>query len=793
MMVASNTIHKTKSTPTQDLSDFAAARFASKEKNLASPASLKDARQRNFPQAAFLSDSRNICLSKDSYEQEHLLRKGPGASVHLSLEGLNKSLRKIKDTEIYVISSPEELKQLLDLHHSEENPMPSPDDMFPYLHGSAGLREKVYFDARFDPSSELQFLAEDSETISRRFPPDTFAKPTELGFHLMTVNSRAESNPYLTNSVVIEDMLVFRETGDIDVSPERLDLSNFKQFKDFTQTFDTPCCPLAQTNRNFMLQTTLMAPLSHFVVYNNEMDLASNFEVAKILEYLQSSCHKRNIYVVDFPTRQWPKVDQYFTQTSVWHRSGKKKRFFNKSTDFTQPGSLYYLEQNLVWLVYNMTQPFPNLYVGNALNFKQSIPGTRSGLQHDFQLYIYCHEKARMPSRSLLNLILQDMPAKGLKEPLFLEFSSAIFRAEAMSEDVASCFLTFLKLVSVIVKEHQQNALIHSYDGFSGTSFLLLGLGLLWRCDYVEEMALDLFRQPEFKLQLSFSEFLVLKSLEARIQLLKPQLQNATILLPDLCSETGPILDQPLVRPADWLRSENETTFPDFIHKSLYLGSVSHASSTTLLSALQISKVVSIGEKPRWYGALNCTFRHDATPATEGPVIEPIYLFNKGHSSVYEVQITSPETRARLFHHNAVPALDSFIYIHGLEDDGRDSMFLLFVGCPQWVQEKLLISPDQKYKALVLCRIGVSRSATLCIASVMKHFHMSLVESFLYVRVRRLNVVIQPNLRLFYELFLYDEHLRSRRQQNDKKSGEAFFCWWTFCTEIHRLNQQYIE
>ncbi|GMF74692.1 unnamed protein product [[Candida] boidinii] len=66
-------------------------------------------------------------------------------------------------------------------------------------------------------------------------------------------------------------------------------------------------------------------------------------------------------------------------------------------------------------------------------------------------------------------------------------------------------------------------------------------------------------------------------------------------------------------------------------------------------------------------------------------------------------------------------------------------------------------------RALVHCQVGVSRSATVCIAEVMKRLNISLPRAYLFVRVRRLNVIIQPNLKLMYELFKWEESFVSEK------------------------------
>ena len=693
----------------------------------------------------------------------------------------NETLAKIPGSEVYVIDTPEKLTRLLDMHHSGENQLPLSQDMFPYLHGAISLREKVYFDERFDPSSELHFLAEESEKIALRFQPDSFAKASLSAFHLMTVNSQADESPLLANSVVIEDLLVFKPTHDIAIDPENLDFSNFQQFQHIDQITSEPCNPLAQTNRNFALQTLLMAPISHFLVYNNDMNLATNTDVAKIIDYLRDSDLSRNIYIVDFHCSKWAQTERYLTNFQA-----NKNGVSHEKT----PLDLCTMEQNLVWQMYNVTQLFPRLYVGNVLSFKQLVSSDEKAAQYDFKLFIYCHENAQMPSMTVLSQTLRGLETNGLTKPIFLEFSDSVLRKGAsLSKEDTLAFLNVLRIINIVANKLRQNILVYSYDGFTGTSLLLLSLALFWGGDHVEEAAFCLFRKPHVKFHLIPGDFVILKNLEIFIQWFKRRPAKETALLQDLCLDKIYAGYRPYLRTPDWFRADHEVNFPAFIYENLFLGSACHASSVAVLSALHVTKVISIGEKPRWYNALNCTFSHEATPDTKGPVVEPLYRFNGGKSLVYEVKITSLAMRAHLFRHGAIPCLKSFIYIHGVEDDGRDSMYPLLVGCPEKVLQKIFVLPGDTEKTLMHCRIGVSRSATLAIASVMKHFHMSLVESYLYVRVRRFNVVIQPNLRLFYELFLFDGYLRGKYKTD--AAGVTPYCWWTLCAEIHRLNEQY--
>lgn len=90
---------------------------------------------------------------------------------------------------------------------------------------------------------------------------------------------------------------------------------------------------------------------------------------------------------------------------------------------------------------------------------------------------------------------------------------------------------------------------------------------------------------------------------------------------------------------------------------------------------------------------------------------------------------------------------------------------------------------------LVHCRVGVSRSATICIAEVMQAFGMSFPRAYCFVRARRLNVIIQPHLLFAYELLRWEELLR---QQHDEESSTRRELEWTDITrEIALMNRPY--
>jgi protein-tyrosine phosphatase len=63
-------------------------------------------------------------------------------------------------------------------------------------------------------------------------------------------------------------------------------------------------------------------------------------------------------------------------------------------------------------------------------------------------------------------------------------------------------------------------------------------------------------------------------------------------------------------------------------------------------------------------------------------------------------------------------------------------------------------------KVLVLCVVGVSRSATLCIVYLMKYHKLTLVQAHEYVRKRR--PIIRPNSGFWRQLIEYERKLYGR-------------------------------
>lgn len=198
-------------------------------------------------------------------------------------------------------------------------------------------------------------------------------------------------------------------------------------------------------------------------------------------------------------------------------------------------------------------------------------------------------------------------------------------------------------------------------------------------------------------------------------------------------------------------------SFPSRILPFLYLGNLAHALNPAMLHALGITHVVSVGEsallppstEDNLYQAAAAVQNHTKPPRRSRE--------HTVHKSLWE-----EERMGRI----------SVLDLKNVSDDGIDSLRPHMNRAVEYIEQARL----QGGKVLVHCRVGVSRSATICIAYVMAHCDLSMIESFLLVRSRRMNVLTQPTLLFVWELRGFEAHLanlkRSRQASRTAHSSE---------------------
>ncbi|KLO17443.1 hypothetical protein SCHPADRAFT_900708 [Schizopora paradoxa] len=237
-------------------------------------------------------------------------------------------------------------------------------------------------------------------------------------------------------------------------------------------------------------------------------------------------------------------------------------------------------------------------------------------------------------------------------------------------------------------------------------------------------------------------------------------------------AQTSPLLP-PHIDHQTWFTDPRfDGSFPSRVLPFLYLGNLNHAQNAYMLHALGITHVVSVGE---------CALVPPPNIATSDSSSGYHLVAGRGPGGHGSLWMEEREGRIKV--------LD----IKGVCDDGIDSLQHQLGPVCDWMER----AREEGGKILVHCRVGVSRSATVTIAYVMKHLAMSLVDAYLIVRSRRLNVLIQPNMRLLYNLCGWEVELARERAKGDttvlRRELSRSVNWPFLAREVHRLNEKYLH
>ncbi|KAI0537042.1 hypothetical protein GGR58DRAFT_363742 [Xylaria digitata] len=223
-----------------------------------------------------------------------------------------------------------------------------------------------------------------------------------------------------------------------------------------------------------------------------------------------------------------------------------------------------------------------------------------------------------------------------------------------------------------------------------------------------------------------------------------------TSLAPRLLRESPVCIDKDLSEITAMVQNEPkwfaslDGSLPSRVLDYMYLGNLGHANNPDLLKALSITQILSVGETAMW---------------REGELEEW--------------------------------GADNVLVIQGVQDNGIDPLTDEFERCLEFINR----GRRNGTATLVHCRVGVSRSATICIAEVMRSLNMSFPRAYCFVRARRLNVIIQPHLRFAYELLKWEELLKVTRQRDSPTSelervGRELE-WGEISREIALMNRPY--
>ncbi|KAM4066962.1 dual specificity phosphatase, catalytic domain-containing protein [Hirsutella rhossiliensis] len=217
-----------------------------------------------------------------------------------------------------------------------------------------------------------------------------------------------------------------------------------------------------------------------------------------------------------------------------------------------------------------------------------------------------------------------------------------------------------------------------------------------------------------------------------------------TAIAPRLLRESPLCAGQTLLDITNMIKSEPrwlpglDGSLPSRILDYLYLGNLGHANNPDLLTQLGIKQLLSVGEEAAWRdGAMDAWGR------------------------------------------------DNVCVVQGVQDNGIDPLTDEFARCLEFIDR----GRRKGTATLVHCRVGVSRSATICIVEVMRALSMTFPRAYCFVRARRLNVIIQPHLRFAYELLRWEEWLQQNGDPN--KSMKRELEWGEIAREIALMNRPY--
>lgn len=455
-------------------------------------------------------------------------------------------------------------------------------------------------------------------------------------------------------------------------------------------------------------------------------------------------------------------------------------------------------------------------------NFEKALPRPRA----HWKLFVHCHNDAKFPDISLLGQLLfkytmSSRIASDIEEVHHLDFpsSGSIGIGDCKQENLMSIVNTckLLYLYSSSVTPGRLASLIYCSDGYTELSLLVFCYIM-----YAENISLSdamsrLHLQYGRPFYIFSSDVLILRKLEILMRKFSPkntskQMEwgeqdvitskelNEVLLgtskpLPakhipskfrlgyirndsdtessesedeDELNDTSSYLDR------DWVE-DVEGSIPSRILPYLYLGSLKHANSLALLSRIGIKCVISVGESLDWLHGHKFQHNNDI-------VIDEIDNGNIEHYTIKPKEANLNRSKNRC-------SVELVMKVNNLQDDGIDELSNALPSMLEAI-DKEYKRTNGETKILVHCRVGVSRSATVVIAEVMRRLNLSLAPAYLYVRVRRLNIVIQPNLRFMYELFKWEE------EEEAKKANPGGVIrkidWFMMCREIEKLNLPYL-
>ncbi|KAI9836420.1 MAG: hypothetical protein M1819_001451 [Sarea resinae] len=492
--------------------------------------------------------------------------------------------------------------------------------------------------------------------------------------------------------------------------------------------------------RNFQIQVMKMARVSDIVVYGDE---DTQFEVVESLAARISMAQRAwkdrndsgkndpppfNTFVLSSPFHEIEKNHpELVALDSRGCMTGHVVDFFSR-------------EREEMFIMSQASEFCNDVFLGPTPDPALHVPDVPSVGEEDFDILIETSDMARLPTRSTLQHVVDSLEQTGKSQRIEFPSSGSIM-PPTWSHTEVDGLVDMCRWIYELANARKMLEPEEELDSDGDKSMVLLNLKprrILIHCadGYTESSLLALtycmyaegIPVHEAWLRMHCEKkrnFFAYPSDVALLTCIQPRLLQESPRQPKLGAIAEP----------SWL-ARMDGSLPSRILPYMYLGNLGHANNPELLKALGIKRILSVGESIAWTKA--------------------------------ELESWGQE---------------NLMFVDQVQDNGVDPLTEDFDRCLEFIERGRLDSTA----TLVHCRVGVSRSATICIAEVMSQCGLSFPRAYCFVRARRLNVIIQPHLRFSYELLKWEEHQQRKRNETIKRELE----WATIAQEIALMNKPY--
>ncbi|KAF2164885.1 hypothetical protein M409DRAFT_24790 [Zasmidium cellare ATCC 36951] len=634
--------------------------------------------------------------------------------------------RVFNDPPVYSINA-DKLAQSLDFLASQ--PLPSPKQVFPWLHG-----------LHAENQLQLAFFIARKKSLCR-------TPKCIRGITVVKAGSDL-SHSRIKGAIAHEEILrPLQQARNKQVEePEFLDSDPRDGF----------------SVRNFQIQACKMATVSDIVVYGDHQ--TPREEVVKLAKRISraQAAWQKNTESLTTPGRLFNTfvLSDDYTVVECDHpdliQLDSEGCMTGKVMDF------FHWERLEMCSMSAPSEIAPNIWLGPTPDPNLQL-GPNGGLccndnQPEFDLLIECNDIAQIPDSKAFKFLEEQLERRDVDENVVhqLEFpgSGAIMPPTWSQAEVdgllATCEWMYKQANSASAELNKRRdsklsltppldadgdsfmhsssgtdsgrkILIHCTDGYTESSLLALAYYMYANCVPVHDAWLQLHREKGRNFFAYGSDVHLLRAIQPRLLQASP---NHSGDIRQLCPT-----------PPDWL-DKMDGSLPSRILPYMYLGNLGHANNPSLLEELGIGQILSVGEPVTW----------------------------------------PTETMERW-------PKENLLFVDKVQDNGVDPLTEEFGKCLEFIEN----GRRKGTATLVHCRVGVSRSATICIAEVMNELGLSFPRAYCFVRARRLNVIIQPHLRFSYELLKWEEFQCQKRGKPLRRELE----WATIAREVAAMNKPY--